>query len=148
MMPDLPNRRAAGACSEPPRPVSAPSGHPVNPAAVLWVTLFTIMTCAVQPVHAENFEPPAMEGYSLHSERDADGDGDGVNETHIKLYMNTQGDSMFSMTTNGRLWAWSLETHENTSGLHNYVIRDSDCDGSFDEVYGLDDEFHVPACAK
>ncbi len=89
-----------------------------------------------------------MEGYTLHSERDADGDGDGVNETHITLYMNTRGDSLFSMTTNGRLWAWSLDTHDNTSGVNNYVIRDSDCDGSFDEVYGLDDEFHVPACIK
>jgi hypothetical protein len=28
------------------------------------------------------------------------------------------------------------------------VIRDSNCDGSFDEVYGLDDEFHVPDCVK
>jgi len=89
-----------------------------------------------------------MDGFSLDSERDADGDGDGVNETHIKLYKNAKGDSLFSMTTNDRLWAWSLDSQDNKLGIHNYVIRDSDCDGVFDEVYGLDEEFHVPACVK
>jgi hypothetical protein len=52
------------------------------------------------------------------------------------------------MTSNGRLWAWSLDTRDDESGVHNYVIRDSNCDGVFDEVYGLDAEFHVPECLK
>ena len=99
-------------------------------------------------VHAEVFTPPAMEGFTLHSERDADGDGDGVNETHIMQYMNPHGDSLFSMTTKGRTWAWSLDARESDSGSSNYVIRDSDCDGTFDEVYGLDEEFHVPDCVE
>lgn len=97
---------------------------------------------------AEQFTPPDMAGFSLHDERDADGDGDGVNETHVLHYLNANGDSAFSMTSNGRLWAWSLDTRDNESGTHNYVIRDSDCDGIFDEVYSLDDEFHVPECVK
>ena len=55
---------------------------------------------------------------------------------------------MVSLTTRGHLWAWSLDARENESALSNYVIRDSDCDGVFDEVYGLEDEFHVPDCLK
>lgn len=95
---------------------------------------------------AAQFNPPDMTGFSLHDERDADGDGDGVNETRVRHYLNTNGDSVFSMTGNGRLWAWSLDTRNDETGTHNYVIRDSNCDGIFDEVYGLDDEFHVPEC--
>lgn len=79
---------------------------------------------------------PDLEGFNLHDERDGDGDGDGVNETRIGQYLNSNGDSIVSFTTQGRLWAWSLNTRENESGVRNYVIRDSDCDGVFDEVYG------------
>ena len=62
--------------------------------------------------------------------------------------MNTSGDSIVSFTSNERLWGWSLDTRDSETGPENYVIRDSNCDGIFDEVYGLDDEFHVPACLK
>ena len=84
----------------------------------------------------------------LHDERDADGDGDGVNETHISQYLNTSGDSLVSMSTKGVVWAWSLNTRSSDTGHNNYVMRDSNCDGVFDEVYGLDEEFHVPECMK
>jgi hypothetical protein len=97
---------------------------------------------------AAQFEPPKLDGFNLHAERDGDGDGDGVNETHIRQYFNTDGDSIVSMTTKGRTWAWSLNTRENSSSTRNYVIRDSNCDGVFNEVYGLDEEFHVPDCVK
>ena len=90
---------------------------------------------------AEQFKPPSLEGYMLHDERDADGDGDGVNETHIVQYLNTSGDSLV-------VWAWSLNTRTSETGHNNYVMRDSNCDGVFDEVYGLDEEFHVPECMK
>jgi hypothetical protein len=98
---------------------------------------------------ASHFDPPSLEGFSPVGEQEADGDGDGVNETHIQKYHNAAGDSIYSMTTNGHVWAWSLETKGNsTSGPRNYVIRDSDCDGVFDEVYGLDDEYYLPDCVK
>jgi hypothetical protein len=99
-------------------------------------------------VQASQFTPPNLDGFDMDAERDSDGDGDGVNETHIKQYLNSNGDSVVSMTTRGRLWAWSLNSLDNESPLRNYVIRDSNCDGIFDEIYGLDDEFHVPACLK
>jgi len=96
------------------------------------------------------YEPPEMSKFLLISEEDGDGDGDGVKETHVLRYRNLGGDSIFSMTTKGRLWAWSLESVGNpaVSGPGNYVIRDSDCDQVFDERYRLDEEFHVPDCLK
>ena len=97
---------------------------------------------------AEQFKPPDLEGFMLHTERDADGDADGKNETHIKQYLNTSGDSLVSMSTKGVVWAWTLDTRDDDLGSKNYVIRDSNCDGVFDEVYGLNEEFHVPDCMK
>ena len=97
---------------------------------------------------AAQFTPPELDGFNLHDERDADGDGDGKNETRVGQYLNANGDSIVSFTTNNKLWAWSLNTRDDETGTLNYVIRDSDCDGIFDEVYGLDDEFHVPDCTR
>jgi len=97
---------------------------------------------------AGQYTAPDLDGFNLHDERDADGDDDGVKETHIKHYLNQSGDSIVSMAIGDRVWAWSLNTHDNDSGGHNYVIRDSNCDAVFDEVYSLDDEFHVPDCLK
>jgi len=123
-----------------------------NPRSCLQTMLVMAGTVALsglpQVVNAEQFEPPSLEGFTLHIERDADGDGDEVNETHIKQYLSQSGDSIVSMTTKDRLWAWSLNTLDNDSGVRNYVIRDSNCDDIFDEVYGLDDEYHVPDCLK
>jgi len=116
--------------------------------AVLVMTGIIVLAGKPQLVNAEQFDPPSLEGFNMHVERDADGDGDGVNETHIQQYFSQSGDSIVSMTTKGRLWAWSLNTLDNDSGIRNYVIRDSNCDDIFDEVYGLDDEYHVPDCLK
>ena len=94
------------------------------------------------------FFRPDLEGYTLENEYDDDGDGDGVNETHIRRYTNSAGDSAFSMTTGDTLWAWSLDTKgDDDSDIHkNYVARDSNCDKVFDERYSLDAQFHVPDC--
>ena len=112
-----------------------------------WAALVTLAV-TLQPLMAGPFNPPDLTGFALHDERDADGDGDGVNETRVQQYLNPNGNSAFSMTSNGRLWAWSLNTRDDESAAHNYVIRDSNCDGVFDEVYGLDDDYHVPDCVK
>jgi hypothetical protein len=112
------------------------------------IILGCILALSTGHTMASQFEPPELDGFNLHAESDADGDGDGKNETHVKQYFNASGDSIVSMTTKGRLWAWSLNTRNNDSAVRNYVIRDSNCDGVFDEVYGLDDEFHIPDCLK
>ena len=116
--------------------------------SLLTIILMVSLTGMSQVAQAGQFTPPELEGFNLHDERDADGDGDGKNETQIKHYLNANGDSLASFTSNERLWAWSLDTRDDESGPKNYVIRDSNCDGTFDEVYGLDDEFHVPDCVK
>ena len=128
-----------------------PHGKPflqILPGLSLLITTLMLMPPQAGAATAGHFTAPDLDGFNLHDERDADGDGDGVNETHIKHYLNQSGDSIVSMTTNGRLWVWSLNTRDQDSGTKNYVIRDSDCDGIFDEVYGLDDEFHVPDCSR
>ena len=97
------------------------------------------------------YQPPDISQFLLVGEENGDGDGDGLKETHILRYRNLAGDSVFSMTTGGRLWAWSLESHGAANEAdpgRNYVIRDSDCDGTFDERYRLDEQFHVPDCLK
>ena len=101
-------------------------------------------------VEAGQYPPPDLDGFVMYREYDDDGDGDGVKETHIQRYKNLAGDSLFSMTSHGHLWAWSLDSlgSGNKSKARNYVIRDSNCDGVFDEVYGLDEQFHVPDCVK
>jgi hypothetical protein len=97
------------------------------------------------------YEPPDLRNFLLIGEQDGDGDGDGVKETHILRYQSSAGDRIFSMTTGGRLWAWSLDSQgrvEDADPRRDYVIRDSDCDGTFDERYRLDEEFEVPECRQ
>jgi len=118
------------------------------PYSRIAVILGCFLTFTTESVFATQFDPPKLDGFNLHAESDADGDGDGKNETHVKQYFNSSGDSIVSMTTRGQLWAWSLNTRGNDIGVNNYVIRDSNCDGQFNEVYSLDDEFHVPDCLK
>jgi hypothetical protein len=118
------------------------------PVSFLTAALMVSLTGWLQLAQAAPFTPPDLEGFNLHDARDAAGDGDGENETGIRQYLNANGDSLASFTSNDRLWAWSLDTRGDEIGPQNYVIRDSNCDGSFDEVYGLDDEFHVPDCVK
>ena len=112
------------------------------------ISVLVLLHLLTGVVSAGQYAAPDLGGFKLHDERDADGDGDGVNDPHIKRYLNEAGDSVVSMTTNDRLWAWSLDAYDNESGELNYVIRDSNCDGVFDEVYSLDNEFHVPDCLK
>jgi hypothetical protein len=124
------------------------SGKRISRNVLLAAISLVALVADLRMALAEQFEPPSLDGFVLHSEREGDGDGDGVNETMISQYMNQNGDSLFSMVTNGQTWAWSLNTRDSELGPDNYVIRDSDCDGVFDEVYGLDDEFQVPECVK
>lgn len=122
-------------------------------SAAVWAALaWVILCCTTGPAVARGgvWSPPDLAGFLLYAEEDADGDGDGNKETHIVRYRNSAGDSVFSMTTKGGLWAWSLASGPTggTDPSRNYVIRDSDCDGAFDELYGLSDQFQVPDCLK
>ena len=109
-----------------------------------------VMGEQVRAVEPGTYEAPDISKFLLIGEEDGDGDGDGVNETHILRYRSVAGDGVFSMTTKDRLWAWSMESQGGgeSDPERNYVIRDSNCDGTFDERYSLDEQFHVPDCLK
>lgn len=133
---------ASVACSEQPQ-------ESVTEAADSTLKATPQASAAATPgVEKGMFLKPDMSDFALHNEYDDDGDGDGINETHVRRYINSKGDTAFSLTTRERLWAWSLDTRggDDTDIRNNYVIRDGNCDGVFDERYGLDAEFHVPAC--
>ncbi len=127
-----------GACSE--KPQDAVAETPVASDAPV--------VAPVVAVEKGLFFKPELADFGLHNEYDDDGDGDGVNETHVRRYINSKGDTAFSMTTSGQLWAWSLDTRgdDDSDIRKNHVIRDSNCDKVFDERYRLDAQFHVPGC--
>jgi len=130
-----------GACSEQPQDPVVGATQDVVPV---------VATAPAENVSVEQGEyiAPELNDYALHNEYDDDGDGDGVNETHVRRYINSQGDTAFSMTTNETLWAWSLESKagDGSDINKNHVIRDSNCDGVFDQRYSLNAKFHVPSC--
>jgi hypothetical protein len=110
--------------------------------------LLVFISTTAMAMETSYFAAPSLIGFNKTSEENADGDGDGIKETHVIHYVNEAGDRLFSMTTQGTLWAWSHQSQASTEALENYVIRDSNCDGVFDERYTLDEEFHVPDCLK
>jgi hypothetical protein len=136
-------------CSEVLRPLNVRGSDPKKLAtAALLLAAVGGQVFGGQP---RSFDPPDLASFLLVGEEQADGDGDGFKETHILRYMSSSGDRVFSMSTRNRLWAWSLESHGDAGGQdadRNYVIRDSDCDGIFDQRYGLDEEFLVPDCLR
>ncbi|MGD8854662.1 MAG: hypothetical protein PVI28_20045 [Gammaproteobacteria bacterium] len=138
-----------GACDQQPEDSSAePAGENAEPAPAQ----AAVAEAPASPgaVQKGVFFAPDLEGFTLENEYDDDGDGDGVNETHVRRYVDDAGNSAFSMTTNDIAWAWSLDTQgDDDSDIHkNYVVRDSNCDGVIDERYSLDAEFHVPDCVR
>ena len=129
-----------GACSE----------QPQDPVAETPQDAIPTPTAPAESASVEKgmFFKPELNDYALHNESDEDGDGDGVNETHVRRYINSKGDTAFSMTTNETLWAWSLESKagDDSDIKKNFVIRNSNCDSVFDERYSLNAEYHVPTC--
>jgi len=149
-----------GACSEQPQDSAAQvpvaqvaeksdgTAPPPEAAAVPTAQAPAETTAETASVEKGMFFKPELDDFALHNESDDDGDGDGVNETHVRRYINKAGDTVFSMTTNDKLWAWSLDTKagDDSDIKKNYVIRNSYCDNVFDERYNLNAEFHVPDC--
>lgn len=133
------------ACSEPPQDSTAQA--PQTSQAPAPPTTSPAGPADAPGMEKGMFFKPDLSEFALHNEYDDDGDGDGIKETHVRRYINKAGDTAFSMTTSGTLWAWSLDTKDDDADIRkNYVIRDSNCDTVFDERYSLDAQFTVPAC--
>jgi hypothetical protein len=111
-------------------------------------TLLLMLAEAATAVEDGFFRGPGMEGFVKVQVYEADGDGDGEKETLVRRFRNLAGDRMFTMTTGEKLWAWSLDSADKNGIESDYVLRDSDCDGRFDQRYSLDDEFTPPDCVK
>jgi hypothetical protein len=96
------------------------------------------------------YPAPALDQFQPAGESEDDVDGDGVNETLIRRYINEAGESIFSLTTGDRLWAWSIAipVGGQLDPTKSYLIRDSKCDGVFDEKYATDEDVQIPACLK
>ena len=112
-----------------------------------------VLIALLQPTYAVekgSYPPPALEQFQPPSESQGDVDGDGVNETLIRRYANQAGDSVFSLTTKDRVWAWgiAMAPAAGADPVQPYVIRDSNCDGIFNEKYGMEEDFKIPACLK
>jgi hypothetical protein len=137
-----------GACGE--QPQDAVAETPDNSLTTTAAPQDAVPAAPAETANVEKgmFFKPELNDYALHNEYDDDGDGDGVKETHVRRYINSKGDSAFSLTTNDKLWAWSLDTKadDDSDIKKNYVIRNSNCDSVFDERYSLNAEFHVPTC--
>ena len=110
--------------------------------------LLLLLAGSARAVEEGFFRGPGMEGFVKVQVYEADGDGDGEKETLVRRFRNLAGDRMFTMTTGEKLWAWSLDSAEGDGVENDYVLRDSDCDGRFDQRYGLDEEFTPPDCVK
>lgn len=123
-------------------------GLPATGSLSAVVLSAVILVPAAKAVETGEFQPPSLEGFSLSSEEYADGDGDGNKETHVRHYSNARGDRLYNMTTKGVRWAWSKQSHAGAGPDNNFVIRDSNCDGVYDQKYSLDEEYHVPDCLK
>lgn len=99
------------------------------------------------------FEPPSLDGYSLVEEKllDKDEVKDGTKETRLEKYQSRSGEKIGKYVTGGKNWAWAVAPNRKDVCHYpdNYVIRDSDGDGVFDEQYRFcGEEFWLPAWTK
>jgi len=98
------------------------------------------------------FQPPSLEGYKLEKEFDVDVDEDGIKESNMTRYQNSAGDRILKLKTKNRIWGWAVKRHkypEDKNDLtKNYAIKDSNCNGIFDEIYRWDEQFYLPDCLK
>ena len=111
------------------------------------------LTLTLQPVAAAEkgeYPAPALDKFQPAGESEADVNGDGANESLIRRYISEAGIVIFSLSTGEQLWAWSMAATEGDAldPSKSYVIRDSNCDGVFDEKYGPQEDFEIPSCVK
>ena len=121
-----------------------------NATSLLLIIVLLLAGAPSMAVETGFFRGPGMEGFVKISEHDGDGNADGTKETRIRRFRNVNGDRMFTMTAKDQLWAWSVDAvgDDDSEINRNYVLRDSDCDGRFDERYRLDEGFNLPDCLK
>lgn len=122
------------------------------------IVVLLIMLCILAPMpyamEKGVFQPPSLDGYTLDRTKYSDKDTiiDGIKETKIEVFKNSSGQIIAKYTTNNKTWAWAKlmdpSDVNNIDTSINYVIRDSDGDGKFDEMYNRTEDFYLPNWVK
>jgi hypothetical protein len=97
------------------------------------------------------FQPPDLNDYQLSKEWDDNSVW--IKDTHVMKYTNRKGDKIYRYSTNKHVWGWTVVLSNAKETGHdltkNYKIRDSKCNGKFDEKYSLEEAWPgSPACAR
>lgn len=101
---------------------------------------FILFACELaHAMETGTFAPPSLEGYAFIDEKllDKDEIKDGIKETRLEKYQNGSGWKIGKYIADGKAWAWAVAPNRKDVCRYpdNYVIRDSDGDGIFDERY-------------
>jgi len=122
---------------------------------LLVMNLFILVLCTTSFVTAfekEVFQPPSLEGYVLDNAAYLDKDKiiDGIHETLGEVFKNSEGKVIVRLSTDRKTWAWGIfgNPSDRTDIINNYVIRDSNGDGIFDEKYPANEQFFLPDWVK
>ena len=98
------------------------------------------------------YQPPSLEGYHFDKAKkfDKDWPEDGIKETLVERFLNSKGQGILKYTTKGKTWAWGImgNPSDRNDTTNNFLIRDSDGDGSYDEKYLGNEGFSLPDYLK
>ena len=112
----------------------------------------TLMGFSAYAKEIGNFKRPSLKGYSFDKVFYMDMNEDGTNDTKIEIYKNNNGDKVLKSYKKGtnEIWSWGLDsTNDNNSNIQkNYIVVDTDGDGSFDTKYKLEEEIPLPSWVK
>jgi hypothetical protein len=130
----------------------APFTNPFD-VSTLYEGIKKIITVFVNVSKGEKnfFQSPNLKDYQLSKEWD---DNSVWNkDTHVKMYRNENGDRVYGFLTNNQVWGWRVVLSNVKETGHdltkNYKIRDSNCNGTFDEKYSIEEAWPgSPACAR
>ncbi len=105
-----------------------------------------LATSGPMAVDPAGFAAPSQEGFELRGTHmmDASPAIEGP-ETAVEIFLNPPGDTIYRISLHGVTWGYGwLPGGEATEG---HILRDSDCDGDFDEKWSPTAPFSAPECA-
>ena len=97
-------------------------------------------------VDSAGFPPPSVEGFESRGIHMMDGSPaiEGA-ETAVEIFVNPVKDTIYRISLNGVTWGYGwLPGGE---AIQGHILRDSDCDGDYDEKWDPDAPFSAPECA-
>lgn len=94
------------------------------------------------------FQPPELDGFEVIEPVRVDVNDDGTPESLLSKYTHAVGDSILSISTQDRVWVWSVSRSlgDPDDIERNHNILDTNCDGEFDTRLPRKQDVHIPAC--